>query len=273
MTLATRLMLVLSALASLGCSIVADLGPEPNALPSDAGGATIQNDAGCSVISHAEDATSSWNLIGDAELRPGYIQLTADTAGRAGALLWSAPIALDTFDVTFEISITSANSEGFGSGLAFVALSTALPPCEVRRSVCVFQQGIEGFGMNIATTDWGNGIEPPFVAFVDASTDPITAANWWTPVPPTSVITPLPSIDDTTVPPEESWHDVRVRAADGRVMVYFDGASKLNEERPGGGSPMHWGFSGSTDELGRVSSQRNAIRNVVMTLPGNGCVP
>jgi hypothetical protein len=260
----------LSCSCLVACANLAGLqgGDGDGGATTDAGGACTLGDTDASSI--------AWSRIKSAQERPGYLELTADSLGQAGAVFAPNAASLDAFDVTFEASITHAADAGAGQvgwGLAFVALSQSTPPsgCQYKGAICVLNQA-SGFAVAIvtATNGFGDGFPGPFLGLTNAMAPSASGNPFTSPL----LETVLPSIDDTMPPPEASWHQVEVRVSGGAAQIYFDGADVVSGPVPTSDAsppPQYWGFAASTDDFGGVASERSAVRNVVMKLQGAGC--
>jgi hypothetical protein len=268
------------ALALAGCTFVVQFVSQDAPLACD-GAPCGEVDAGsppaaldaapcCGCIDDPLNAASAarFRTIGTAHLLPEYAELTTQQQanGVAGGVFWNRPVSLKNFDVSFEVSVSSAANSA-ADGVAFVFLGVApgdLTACRGAGStLCILGAVSEGFGLVLRT--YASRLEPtpPYLALIRVDED--MAADGGPPIlgdGEVRILDGLPIVarlEKTGDPvPDASWHTITLHVEEGVATATIDHESPLSNVRvavPSDGGV--WGFVGSTGYYSEYAAVRN----------------
>jgi hypothetical protein len=211
-------------------------------------------DAGC-------PGSTATTLLGGAQDRGGFIDLTTEDVGLAGGVASPTLRNLDAFRVSFEYSITYAKTFP-AAGLALFVRDGDLGAlqCQTGPDICALGTSTPGWAVLLRIAKGGpSDPNVPFVAIVDAERFPGTQ--------PTSPVSIDPALAWSKVgstalaePPATTWHLLRVTRASGGVTVDLDGVTVLSDATPNAGTLGTWGIGASTGASAGAS--RIAVRNI-----------
>lgn len=205
--------------------------------------------------------STNWKLAGSAQFGadaaigfPGYVRLTDDVGGIGGAVWWGGTYLFDSFDMTATITIQNKNG---ADGMTFAWVNNNNFAALGFPGSGYGVVGVPGGGYAVAIDTYYNGgaeLAAPYLALINA-TDGTRIAQAALP----------PTVRDN------NGHLLRVKLENGKVSVWVDGTSYVNDVALPGYVPFngHWGFTAGTGGLSEI----HWVSAVKMKFPnGQGCV-